>query len=42
MKRATIILATLVVVTAAAILACNSSQKPSANNEGLITTIRNN
>lgn len=36
MKRATIILATLALVITAAILACNSSRKPSANTEGLL------
>lgn len=38
MKRATIILAALVVITVAAILACNSSQQESANTEGLVTS----
>lgn len=38
MKRATIILVALVAITAAAILACNSSQKESANTEGLVAS----
>lgn len=38
MKKATIILLTLALVTAAAFLACNSSDKPSANTEGLVAS----
>jgi hypothetical protein len=38
MKRATTILMALVAVTAAAILACNSSQKESVNTEGLVAS----
>lgn len=38
MKQATIILATFALVAAAAILACNSSPRPSANTEGLVAS----
>lgn len=38
MKKASVILATLTVLIAIAVIACNSSQRPSANHEGLVAT----
>lgn len=42
MKRVTIILGTLAVVMATAVIACNSSSGKSTNNEGLVTATTNN